>query len=129
MFDVLLTPDNLFIVVAVYAVIRILQDFVNIPRRMKPILSILLATLCVYADWYGIKAETPPNHYELIILGIVIGNAASHAHKILKDTIFGGSRDETTPSAEGAQVLSDAQKSLSARAEALILGTKRRPPE
>ena len=90
LFETLITPDNVIIIVSVYTIIKVSQGFIKIPKRLKPIVSIALATVAVYADWYGVKnASEIPNHANLMMMGLVLGNAASHSHKILRDTIFG----------------------------------------
>lgn len=91
--DALLTPDNLVIVLAVYTAIRTTDKYVKIPARLKPILSIILSITGVYADFYGLQSEAPPNHGNLLMLGLVLGNAASHAHNVLKGTIFAAKKD------------------------------------
>lgn len=91
--DFLLTETNLTIVIAVWSAIqamtRALPKVFESPaaKRLKPGASIVLCiAVCMIP---GVQPDEMPEMTKLLV-GIILGNAVSHAHKILKHTFLGG---------------------------------------
>ncbi len=96
--EIVAQPQNALIILAVWALIqaakKTLPELANKPMfaRLEPLLPLIL---CSAAVWIPQATAEDIGTGERIMLGLVLGFAVGHAHKILGQTAFG--RDRRIP--------------------------------
>lgn len=90
--NIILKPENMAVVVGVWVIIttakKAVPEFMSHPILVR-ILPVIPIVLCVAAMWLPGVGQTDMAVGDKILLGLLLGFAVGHAHKVVKQAGMG----------------------------------------